>query len=292
MRNLDTEIYSVHMKVLPFKIPKPEQAALIYQEDVGALFYDKLHQHEEIQLSLILEGEGTLIVGDTINYYKKGDVLIIGSNIPHVFKSDVGASSISKMFTLFFTESSFGDYFFELEELNELNSFFKRTKHGFRITSNKKKILKLFLDLKDASKLERFIILLNILKITSTSNYKSLSSFIYEKKYSAIEGKRMQDVFEFTMSNYTQDISLEKISGVANMTKNAFCKYFKKRTNKTYFKFLNELRVEHASKLIVSNSDLTLGEIAYKSGYNNISNFNRQFKSIKQMSPTQLKKMG
>ena len=280
------------MKVLPFKIPKPEQAALIYQEDVGVSFYDKLHQHEEIQVSLILEGEGTLIVGDTINYYKKGDVLIIGSNIPHVFKSDVGASSISKMLTLFFTKSSFGDHFFELEELNELNSFFKRSKHGFRITSNKKKILKLFLDLKDASQLERFIILLNILKITSTSNFKSLSSFIYEKKYSAIEGKRMQDVFEFTMSNYIQDISLEKISGVANMTKNAFCKYFKKRTNKTYFKFLNELRIEHASKLIVSNSDLTLGEIAYKSGYNNISNFNRQFKSIKQMSPTQLKKMG
>jgi hypothetical protein len=64
------------MKVLPFKIPKPEQDALIYQEDVGVSFYDKLHQHEEIQLSLIVEGEGTLIVGDAINYYKKGDILI------------------------------------------------------------------------------------------------------------------------------------------------------------------------------------------------------------------------
>ncbi len=292
MRNLDTEINSVHVKVLPFKIPKPEQAALIYQEDVGASFYDKLHQHEEIQLSLILEGEGTLIVGDTINYYKKGDVLIIGSNIPHVFKSDVVSSSISKMFTLFFTESSFGDHFFELDELKELKSFFKRTKHGFRITSNKKKILKLFLDLKDASKLERFIILLTLLKLISSANYKSLSSFIYEKKYSSIEGKRMQDVFEFTMSNYTQDISLEKISDVANMTKNAFCKYFKKRTNKTYFRFLNELRVEHASKFLLDESEYSIAEISEYSGFNNISNFNRQFKAIKQMSPTQLKKMG
>ena len=278
------------MKVLPFKIPKPEQDALIYQEDVGVSFYDKLHQHEEIQLSLIVEGEGTLIVGDAINYYKKGDVLIVGSNIPHVFKSDMEAPSNSKMLTLFFTESSFGDHFFELEELKELKSFFKRTKHGFKITSKKKKILKLFLDLKDASKLERFIILLNLLKLISSANYKSLSSFIYEKKYNAVEGKRMQDVFEFTMTNYTQEISLEKISNVANMTKNAFCKYFKKRTNKTYFRFLNELRIEHACKLVVCNNDFTLAEIAYKSGYKNISNFNRQFKALKKKSPSEFRK--
>ena len=275
------------MKVFPFKIPKPEQDALIYQEDVGISFYDKLHQHEEIQLSLIVVGEGTLIVGDTINYYKKGDVLVVGSNIPHVFKSDMEASPNSKMLTLFFTESSFGDHFFELEELKELKSFFKRTKHGFKITSKNKKILKLFLDLKGASKLERFIILLNLLKLISTANYKSLSSFIYEKKYSALDGKRIQDVFEFTMTNYTQEISLEKISDVANMTKNAFCKYFKKRTNKTYFKFLNELRIEHACKLVVSNNDFTLAEIAYKSGYKNISNFNRQFKALKNKNPSE-----
>ena len=279
------------MKVLPFKIPKPEQDALIYQEDVGVSFYDKLHQHEEIQLSLIVEGEGTLIVGDAINYYKKGDILIVGSNIPHVFKSDMEAPSNSKMLTLFFTESSFGDHFFELEELKELNSFFKRTKHGFRITSKNKKILKLFLDLKDASKLERFIILLNLLKLISSANYKSLSSFIYEKKYSVIEGKRMQDVFEFTMTNYRQEISLEKISNVANMTKNAFCKYFKKRTNKTYFRFLNELRIEYAIKLLQSNSDASIAEIAYQAGFKNISNFNRQFKAVKNTSPSNFKKI-
>jgi len=279
------------MKVLPFKIPKPEQDALVYQEDIGDFFYDKLHQHEEIQLSLIIEGEGTFLVGDTINYYKKGDILAIGSNIPHVFKSDLEASSNSKMLTLFFTDSSFGNHFFELEELNELKPFFNRVKHGFEITSKKKFISNLFLELSEASKLDRFIILLQLLKIASKANYKSLSSFIFEKKFSDLEGKRMRDVFEFTMSNYTNDISLDNVADVASMTKNAFCKYFKKRTNKTYFQFLNELRIEHASKLYLTNSDMSLAEIAYNSGFKNISNFNRQFKSIKQMSPTQLKKV-
>ena len=82
------------MKVLPFQIPKPEHDALIYQEDKEVVFYDKFHQHKEIQVSFIAAGEGTLIVGDTINYYKKGDVLAIGSNLPHVFKSDVANDKI------------------------------------------------------------------------------------------------------------------------------------------------------------------------------------------------------
>jgi AraC-like DNA-binding protein len=274
------------VKVLPFKIPKPEQDALVFQEDKELVFYDKLHQHEEIQLSLILEGEGTLIVGDTVNYYGQGDIIIIGSNLPHVFKSDVNASSKSHMLSLFFTKTSFGADFFKLEELQELRLFFKRTAHGFKITSSKKAISSLFFELKQSSKFERFIILLKLLKIASTSSYKSLSSFIYEKKYNDNEGKRMRDVFEYTMTHYEKDISLEAIAEVAAMTKNAFCKYFKRRTNKTYFRFLNELRIEHASKLLLVENNFSIAEIAERSGFNNISNFNRQFKAVKQVTPS------
>ncbi|APZ46328.1 hypothetical protein BW723_08465 [Polaribacter reichenbachii] len=120
--------------------------------------------------------------------------------------------------------------------------FFTQSKHGFRTTSRKNKIKNLFLKLRDSSKLDRFILLLKLMKLISKSNFESLSSFIYEKKYTAVEGKRMRDVLEFTMQNYTKDISLDDISEVAVLTKNAFCKYFKKRTNKNYFRFLNELK--------------------------------------------------
>ncbi|WP_460217723.1 AraC family transcriptional regulator [Psychroserpens sp. MEBiC05023] len=274
------------MKVLPFKIPKPDFDALIFQEDKATFFFDKLHQHEEIQLSLILEGEGTLIVGDTINYYEKGDVLVIGSNLPHVFKSDISSYNISHMLTLFFTKNSFGEQFFNLEELKTLKSFFKRAKQGFKVTSHKKTITPIFQHLEESSKLERFISLLELLKLLSKCSYESLSSFIYDKTYTDIEGKRMRDVFEYTMNHYNEQISLSAISDVANMTKNAFCKYFKKRTNKTYITFLNELRIEHACKLLSTNKDLSIAEIAELTGFQNISNFNRQFKTIKQMSPS------
>jgi AraC-like DNA-binding protein len=274
------------MKVLPFKIPKPENNAIVFQEDIEIYFYDKLHQHEEIQITLILEGKGTLIVGDSINYYDKGDILVVGSNIPHVFKSDSDEISKSHMQSLFFSNTSFGVDFFYLEELHELKPFFKRAKHGFKIISSKKMISNLFSELKTASKFKLFTTLLELLRIASKANYKSLSSFIYEKKYTDVEGKRMQDVFDYTMVNFQKDISLNTISSVAAMTKNAFCKYFKKRTNKTYFRFLTELRIEYASKLLIEKNDISISEIAYTSGFNNISNFNRQFKAIKKMSPS------
>ncbi|WP_120200336.1 AraC family transcriptional regulator [Ichthyenterobacterium magnum] len=278
------------MKVLPFKIPKPEFDTLIFQEDKDDFFFDKLHQHEEIQLSYIIEGEGTLIVGDTINYYKPDDVLVIGSHIPHVFKSDMQSNKSSHMLTLFFTESSFGDVFFQLEELKESNNFFKRSKQGFKVMSHKKSLKALFFQLKSASKMRQFILLLELLQTISKANYKSLSSFIYDKTYTDIEGNRMRDVFDYTMDNYNFNISLNTIAEVANMTKNAFCKYFKKRTNKTYVQFLNELRIDHACKLLLTQKELSVIEIAERTGFNNLSNFNRQFKTIKRMNPSEFRK--
>lgn len=279
------------MKVYPFKIPKPLHESLVYQVDHDIIFYDKLHQHEDIQLSFIVEGEGTLVVGDSINQYKKDDIIVIGSNLPHVFKSNLNYGKKSHMLTIFFANDSFGNNFFELEELKELTAFFKRAAHGFKVTSSKKAIALLFMQLESASKLSRFLILLELLKKASVCNYMSLSSFIYDKKYKEPEGKRMQEVFDFTMTYFNTDVSLETISEVANMTKNAFCKYFKKRTNKTYFRFLNELRIEHACKLLMDDNDMAIADIAYKSGFKNLSNFNRQFKFIKGINPKKFRKI-
>ena len=278
------------MKVLPFRIPKPELDALVYQEDHETVFYDKFHQHKEVQVSYIEDGEGTLIVGDTINDYKAGDILVIGSNLPHVFKSNVIGNQKSHMHSIFFTNDAFGEAFFGLEELRALRPFFKRATNGFKVSSQHPRTASLFLAMKTASKLDRFIYLLEIMKILSRSKYKALSSFIYEKTYTDVEGKRMRDVMEYTMNNFHHNISLETIAMVAAMTKNAFCKYFKKRTNKTYFQFLNELRIENACKLLLSDNDFSIAEVADRSGFNNISNFNRQFKSVKNMVPSTYKK--
>ncbi|WP_299674108.1 AraC family transcriptional regulator [uncultured Tenacibaculum sp.] len=277
------------MKALPFKIPKPKNLGLIYQEDKG-VFYDKFHQHEEIQISYIVNGKGTLVVGDTIHQYYTNDVFIIGSNLPHLFKSDLETSENSFMISLFFTEQSFGQDFFALDDFKSLENVLKKTVNGFKIGTPNTVISQYFHALKNSSDLERFIIFLKLLQKFNSVNTESLSKFIYPKKYTENHGRRMQIIMNYTMNNFNSEIDLNSIAEKANMTKNAFCNYFKKRTNKTYFTFLNELRVENACKLLLENKETAINEIAYQSGYSSLSNFNRKFLAVKKMTPSQYRK--
>ncbi|MCZ6595609.1 MAG: AraC family transcriptional regulator [Bacteroidetes bacterium] len=273
------------MKVLPFTIPKPKRDALILQEDKQASFYEFLHQHEELQISLIVQGQGTLIVGDSLGVYNTGDVIILAGNLPHVFKSNIVLDQKSHMLSVFFTETSFGDGFFDTEELKSLSSFFKKAENGFKVISPGEKIINIFQKLQKVSKLDRFILFFELLKRINNAKYEVLSSFISEKKYTDNEGQRMSAVFQYTMTHFREKISLEKISREAAMTTNAFCKYFKKRTRKTYITFLNELRIEEACKFLREQTEMSIAEIAEHSGFQNISNFNRKFKQLKFMTP-------
>ena len=277
------------MKVLPFNIIKSKRDSLILQEDKEQVFYSQLHQHKEIQISLILNGTGSLIVGNTVNRYKEEDLLVFGSNLPHVFKSDENVLEDSHMITLFFTKESFGIGFFEIEELKRLNSFFEKAENGFKIAASKR-IINQFETLFKASKLERFIDFLSLLKQINNSKHNTLSSFVSLKIFSDNEGKRMNAVYNYTLSNFQEVITLDRISEEAAMTKNAFCKYFKKRTNKTYTTFLNELRIEKSCNLLQTNTELSIAEIAEISGFQNISNFNRIFKHFKKNSPREFRK--
>lgn len=278
------------MKVLPFEIPKPHSLSLIYQEDKGKQFYERYHQHREIQLSLIISGVGTMIVGDSVTPYKAGDIVVFGSQLPHVLRAETG-SDVSFMKSLFFNVDSFGADFFQLEELKPIRPFFRRAPNGFIVQSNLSQLRPLFNELTAQSNFQRFINLLEILRILSKSKYQSLSSFRPKKQITDDEGKRISEVMSYSINNYHKNITLAEVAGVASMTKNAFCKYFKKRTNKTYFQFLNELRIERASKLLLSHSEMSIAEIAEQCGFRNISNFNRQFKSFKKMTPSQIVKM-
>tara|TARA_R110002096_G_scaffold103510_1_gene227854 strand:+ start:11611 stop:12480 length:870 start_codon:yes stop_codon:yes gene_type:complete len=274
------------MKVYPFKIPKPIHENLFVQIDKGAIFYDKLHQHEEIQISYILKGRGKLIVADSIHQYEDGDVFVIGSKSPHVFQSIERKENASHMISLFFTEKAFGDLFEGIQELEQISRFFYKSNVGLKLLSKKKPIQKIMLKLVKANKLNKFILFLKLLKNLCESETEVLTQFIYQKKISNNEGQRMQAIFDYVMNNFQNDITLETVSELAFMTPNAFCRFFKQRTNKTFFQFLIELRIEHACQLLAKNEDLSIAQISGKSGFKSISNFNRKFKTLKGMTPS------
>ena len=279
------------MKVYPFKIPKPVDAYLIVQIDKEPIFYNRLHQHEEIQISHIINGSGKLLVGDSIHQFGKGDTYVIGSNLPHIFKS-VKEESDAHMLSVFFTESTFGSDFFNLPYFKEITPFFQRANTGFKVASNKKKIARSLLKLAQKDKLNQFIGFLKILHVLSNTNIEALSKFTYAKALSTNEGQRLQVVFDFVFKNFHKPIALEEVSKMAYMTPTAFCRFFKQRTNKTFFEFLIELRIEHACQLLRIKKEMNINLISDLSGFNSISNFNKKFKKVKGTPPTQYQQLG
>lgn len=273
------------MKVLPFKIPKPENATLIVQEDKGEMFYSKLHQHKEIQISLIKQGEGTCIIGDYVGAFKKGDIFVIGENLPHVFTSDRTNKGVH-MISLFLVKSSYGEHFFSLPEFRDVENVFKFSELGFQLDAPKTIVAEQMEMLPHISKLKRFIVFIEILHSLSQGKITTLSSATHTKIYGEEEGKRMRDIFEFTLDHFDKRITLKQVAEIASMTPNAFCRYFKQRTNKTYVNFLLDIRIGNACKLLSKKNEYSIAEIAYRSGFNNLTNFNRKFKSVKGVTPS------
>lgn len=284
------------MKILPFKIPKTASESFRLQVDHEQYFYDYLHQHPEVQLTLILEGDGKLIAGDYIGPFKPGEVYLIGPNLPHVFRSDpryyeentfLYCHSIS----VFFEWNSFGEKFMHLPEAKTMLEFSKLAKRGLFIQGQtRKEIASAMKKLFRQNDMDRLITLLKALNILANS--KELSTLTSSGSYSdfnEIDGKRLDSVYRFTMSEYHRKISLEEVAAIANMTVNSFCRYFKRRTRKSYVDFLNEIRIGQACKLL-QNNDYSISQVCFEVGFNNLSNFNRKFKDTNSCTPSEFRR--
>ncbi|HEX6171708.1 MAG TPA: AraC family transcriptional regulator [Chitinophagaceae bacterium] len=276
------------MKVVPFQIPKNTEEAFRVQVDDLPHLYNHLHQHPEIQLTLIKESNGTLVAGDYVGPFHAGDVFVIGGNQPHVFRNDekfFKKRSKAVAITIFFDETTFGENFWLLEEMKSLQQFLKNSSGGFRITGRKKKsIAENLVSIANAKGIDRLIIFLEILKLLSSrKEMHSLATPVIQRNIKSYDGSRLNKVIEFTFKEFQRPITLKEVADLANLTPEAFCKYFKTRTRKTYINFLNEIRVNHACRLLTE--DKSISAICYDCGFMNLSNFNRIFKKIKQVPP-------
>ena len=277
------------MKALPFTIPKHDSALLLFQRDRGSAFYEQFHQHEAIQISFIVSGEGELLAGDGIRRYKAGEGFVIGSYLPHLFKSDRSVSDESQMVSVFFSRSDFSR-FMEFDELSHMEDLLNEMDLGLFFESGGDEAGKLISQLETAAPLNRLALFFSLLEWIRKSNRSLLSAKLPRKMLSENEGKRMQAVMNFTLDSLANKISLDEVAALSNMSTNAFCRYFKQRTNKTFFQFLIEIRTEHACTLLINKVDLSISEVAESSGFQNLSNFNRRFKAEKGITPSQFRR--
>jgi AraC-like DNA-binding protein len=276
------------MKVLPFKIPRTFGEPIMIQHDQQDHIYSTLHQHPELQMMLIRKSAGTVVIGGYIGEFHPGDVFVIGSNIPHVFRNEEpyyteNGNAVADVIYVFLDDKLIKN---ELLNFIEINSLFHIARQGLKLKGQlKSRVAPLIDNLIRVHAFDQYFGVLNILNILSKSEeFVVLNSEIIRQRIDENDGKRLNDVIQYTFERYADRITLEEISEVANMVPSAFCRFFKQRTRKTYFDFLNEIRIRNACKLLL-NKDTTVVEICFKSGFNNLSYFNRKFKDVTGFSP-------
>ena len=276
-------------KVVAFNVPQTEHEVVRVQVDAVPHFYDQLHQHPEIQIMWIESGEGTLIAGDYVGRFKSGEVYVLGSGQPHVFRCDqtyyhtdtgLSASSIS----LYFSEKYFGKELWGSNELRTLREFVANGQQGFQIdTPASVYAIGIIRKLPESKGLERMVSFFSLLALLAGTPHKRKLS-LQSGHLQMSEERRMNAIVEFTFKESHRKIYITEVAQHANLSVEAFCRYFKLHTRKTYVNFLHEVRISHACQLLI-REDTSVQQVCYQTGFSNISNFNRIFKKITRKTP-------
>lgn len=285
------------MKPVYFKIPKTSGETVRVQHEVQSHFYENLHFHPEVQIMFICEGSGTQFIGDSIGSFNSGDLLLLGPNLPHVFRNDkryYEQDSVLKVenISVFFQTESFGEHFLSLPEAYPVHKLLLYSKRGIRIKGEtKSRITALVQQMLRLEGFERVIQLFTILHLLSLSKeLEPLSSVGFDGPQNDSDSKKINDVFTYIMNNFSEEVKLQEAASIANMSVNAFCRYFKQHTRKTFSSFLNEIRIGHACRLLIEDR-WNVRETAFDCGFDNISYFNRQFKNITSYTPSEYVKL-
>lgn len=254
------------------------------------------HAHSEYQLFVVLEGTGTRFIGDSIKSFGPGELILTGPHLPHVWRSDEAyfhknSSSKASGIVIYFNENFLGDHLLEKEEMLLLKKLFIKSMRGLEFYGAKKlRVVKLIKELTMLQGIRSVIHLLHILEILAdTKEYHYISSKAYDDTFDQHEADRLNKVYEYVFKNFKRKISLEDLAGLLYLTPTSFSRYFTMKNNKSFSRFISEIRVKHACKMLVE-TDAPISQICYECGFNTLSNFNKQFKEIMLKKPTQYKK--
>ncbi len=285
------------MKPLFTHIGKTPQENLIIVKRTVSHFDPSFHFHPECELVYIVKGKGKRLVGDSIEEFVQGDLVFLGPNIPHAWYSDTTPSqedteTHSTAIVVYFSMELFGRQFYELEETQSLKDLFSKSERGIKIEGiTRDSIAAALNDLAAGHGLKRILHLFRILECMATSGEtRQLASISYKNSYDTKENHKIDGVFYYLNKNFMHDISMPEVADLCHMTPQSFCRFFKNRTKSTFIDFLNEIRISHARKLLIESGEQTIAEIAYLSGYKNLSNFNKLFKIRTGATPKEYKR--
>ncbi|EOZ95427.1 transcriptional regulator [Indibacter alkaliphilus LW1] len=256
-------------------------------------FLNVWHYHTELELVYILKSTGTRFIGDSIRPFEAGELVLIGEGLPHMWQNDPeyfekDSDLKAEAITLHFRKDFGGREFLEMTEMLQIQHLLETAGQGMVFTEEvASKVKEMMLQIHQTDGFQRLIFFLELLQYLAVQReFELLSTKGFSNPAEKTGDLRIDKVYAYTFNNFRKNITLDQVADVANLNPTAFCRFFKKHTKKNYSKFLNEIRIGFACKLLLEER-LNISEVGYESGFNNLSNFNRQFKSMMGLSPSQ-----
>lgn len=271
-----------------------QQQSFVIHSKMYPQTYSLWHHHAEYELLYIVKHSSTAYVGDKILPYEGGTLMLFCADLPHMLVPRLDSinafdEGVEDAYVLHFSIETINKIIECIPEFTPLNKLFNDWKRGmvFKDVKKNKEILALIQEIAQDNSFNRITHFLELLNLLENDNdFEFIANPGFVNSINLPKG-RLEKVYEYTINNFNDSsICLESIAESINMNKAAFCRYFKKITNKTYFEFLNEIRIGHACKILIEDKNKNITDVAFLSGFNNMSNFNRQFKLIKGKSPT------
>lgn len=248
------------------------------------------HFHNEYEILYVIDGSGTSFVADSIEEFHSGDLVFLGSNLPHFWKSDEsfhGKDKKVEYLVVQFPNHFFNEAISDYPEFQLIKNLLERSSRGIRFSPEfSDKISGKLKQLFNESGFKKTILLLELLQeLARTEKYKLLAGELYQYQNHDFTSDRLTKVMHYLNSSYLRKIELGKVAEVANLHPSAFCRYFKEKSGKSLSEFVNDMRISYACRLIIEDK-MSISQICFESGFNNISNFNRTFKKQTGFTPS------
>jgi AraC-like DNA-binding protein len=272
----------------------PDGGSFLCFERIDAQFPFYWHYHPEFELTLIVESQGQRLVGDSIADYGAGDLVLLGPNLPHSWRSSAKKTRAHRShhaIVVQFRQDFLGEQFFTLAELEPIARLLKRAESGLAFGKSRtgKRMAAELAKLPQLSRPRQLLTLLSVLlELSGEPDPQVLSSNGFLPAYRAKDQQRIDDICRYLKTHYEDEIAYGKLARTLRMNQASLCRFFKRATGRTMTQYVNEVRIGAATQRLLGTNQGIL-EIAFDVGFGNYSNFNRQFKRLKHISPRALR---
>lgn len=277
-------------------VPRQAEYPYLSRQHTLPNFGTVWHYHPELELHYVIRGEGVRFVGDNISNFGAGELLLLGENLTHMWRCDqqyfLGDPDVTaEAIVVQFLSGFMGKDFLLKREAEAMHVLFERAKCGLVIHGKtKSQVVDLMRRSVLAEGLDRLMLILNMVHLLANSDELTQISMGWTGHHvNPDEANRINSIYNYILARYREEITLPEIASVAHLSETSFCRYFKMMTKKTFKDFLIEVRISHAKRMLIEESDYTTEAICFACGFNNRSNFFRHFKHIVGCTPIEYK---